>query len=651
MSARPMSPGLKLAGRYRLEDLLSEHSGAMFWRATDLVLERNVAVHAVSSDDPRSEPVLDAARRSAGLGDPRFLSVLDCDDEDGLTWVVNEWGEGISLDVLLGQGPLAPARAAWIAREVAEAIASAHEHGLEHGRLNPESVLITSAGTVRVIGFVVNAALAGDSGAEGTTPTVSPREADVINLAGVLYAALTGRWPSSAAPSVLPAAPREGHRTLRPRQVRAGVPRVLDTLCDRVLHREAAQHALPIESAHEVAAALTDYLGDHGVAVRVPAGSEPAPADPEDGPPGAGAPLEPPTAVAEGGSAGAADADVPAPEAAAPPPPAPEPPAPEPPDPEPPRASDPSLDTAAEQYFEPEAWDPEPEAPGTDPGTDPGPTADPGVPADPAVLADLDDLDDAAPAARAATPAAEPKPLFADHERRVPDHAPPPAPPTIPQPEWLFDPDPGSVPARVGRRHVLLVLVLILVLGGAAVAGIQLWRAESGSPGPAGPTETASPSPTSLAGQPIKVVSVRDFDPEGNPPRENPETVGNVIDGDPSTSWTTSTYRGNPRLGGLKSGVGVLLDLGATRSVGSVQLSLVGAPTSVELYGTDPGVSTPPAELADTSRLGAVTSTGNSAVFRLDPAARTRYLVVWLTSLPPVTGGYRGEISEIVVRP
>ena len=48
----------------------------------------------------------------------------------------------------------------------------------------------------------------------------------------------------------------------------------------------------------------------------------------------------------------------------------------------------------------------------------------------------------------------------------------------------------------------------------------------------------------------------RDFDPEGDPPEENPDEAPNAIDGDPATSWTTSTYRGNPALGGLKPGVG-----------------------------------------------------------------------------------------------
>ena len=288
MSTSSMSPGTVIGERYRLEDLLSEHDGARFWRATDVVLARSVAVHALASDDPRAPAVLDAARESARVTDPHFLRVLDCDDADGLTWVINEWGDGDSLDVMLEQGPLPPARAAWLAREVAEAIVAAHAAGVAHGRLHPEAVLVTRAGAVKVIGFVVYAAIAGKDERDPTFGAISDIEADVIDLAGILYAALTGRWPGITGSSI-PRAPRAGRRPLRPRQVRAGVPRTLDAICDRVLNREASQHASPLSTAFEVAAALSDYVGDPAMSAPVdlpamrldPAVSEQEP-DPEE---------------------------------------------------------------------------------------------------------------------------------------------------------------------------------------------------------------------------------------------------------------------------------------------------------------------------------------------------------------------------------
>ena len=261
MTTGSIGPGTVLADRYRLDDLLTESAGARFWRATDTILARSVAIHAVPSDDPRAPHLLEAARVSATVTDPHLLRVLDCDDRDGITWVVHEWGDGISLDLMLQRGTLPAARAAWLTREVAEAIAAGHAQGVAHGRLNPEAVLVTHAGAVKLIGYVVDAALEVSQPQDPLYGELDDREADVINLAGILYAALTGRWPGVAR-SAVPKAPRESRRPLRPRQVRAGVPRTLDAICERVLHKEASQHTMPIETAHEIAAALADYVGD-----------------------------------------------------------------------------------------------------------------------------------------------------------------------------------------------------------------------------------------------------------------------------------------------------------------------------------------------------------------------------------------------------
>lgn len=207
-----IGPGTLLAGRYRLEDLLTEDDGARFWRATDTVLARSVAIHALPSDDPRAPALMEAARLSATVNDTHLLRVLDADDADGVAWVVNEWGEGLSLDLMLERGTLAPSRAAWLTREVAEAIAHGHSQGVAHGRLNPESVLVTHAGAVKLIGYVVDASLHHPPSPDPSYGETDAREADVINLAGILYAALTGRWPGIAESSVPPAPARAAGR-------------------------------------------------------------------------------------------------------------------------------------------------------------------------------------------------------------------------------------------------------------------------------------------------------------------------------------------------------------------------------------------------------------------------------------------------------
>ena len=123
--------GEVLASRYRLDDLLAESEGGRFWRAHDPVLHRHVAVHLIPRDDPRADGLLEAARNVAPHLDPRLLRVLDAERLDDLCFVVNEWGQGTSLDVMLANdGPLQPRRAAWIVSEVADSLALAHDAGL-----------------------------------------------------------------------------------------------------------------------------------------------------------------------------------------------------------------------------------------------------------------------------------------------------------------------------------------------------------------------------------------------------------------------------------------------------------------------------------------------------------------------------------------
>lgn len=571
MGSHPMSPGTMLGGRYRLEVLLTEHHGARFWRATDTVLSRSVAVHALASDDQRAEAVLDAARRSVSVTDPHFLRVLDCDDDGSLTWVINEWGEGISLDRMLElRGPLAVPRAAWLVREVAEAITNAHSHGVTHGRLNPEAVLVTDAGSVKLIGFVTQGAFEGRRATEPAYADLEPRERDVIDLAGILYAALTGKW-AGASPSQVSPAPRENGHPLRPRQVRAGIPRSLDALCDRVLNKEALQHAMPIETAHEIAAALTDYVGDP--AAPLDAGSFHA---------------EPTQALRL------------------------------------PMNGDPDSTHAAPAPTEANLRD------------DASPT-----------MAPFEQPDD--------------RPLFAAHERRVPAGAPAPPPPRPAHTStsggpgtgtgtgagtgtggvyWPFPEEPGGFTGKEGRGWLRLAVIVALVI--AVLAGVFFAVNDVREQRP-----SADPSAGTDVGTPVRIALADDFDPEGDG-AENPDGVGQAIDGNPRTGWRTSTYYDELEL--QKGGVGLVLDLGSEHDVRSMSLRFGSQPTTFEVYAAPTGTTDRPADLGGLQQVvDETTATGPSYTVRPAAELKARFLVVWLTKLPPAGADFRGDVREVTV--
>jgi hypothetical protein len=253
VSNQTVSPGALLAGRYRIAELLAEIDGARVWRAVDEVLSRAVVVDVLPVGDPRTNLLFDAARRAAAANDPRFLRVLDCDMHDGVTYCVREWAGGRTLERMLGSGPLTGQQAGWLAREVSEALENLHRTGFAHGAISPATVVVTDAGAIKVVGVATEAALR-SSGAG------SPEE-DVHSLGELLFASLTGRWPGPAPAWGLQPAPVEHGRLLSPRQVRAGVPRSLDDISDRLLGDPPRHHAPPITSAAGLSAALSGVVG------------------------------------------------------------------------------------------------------------------------------------------------------------------------------------------------------------------------------------------------------------------------------------------------------------------------------------------------------------------------------------------------------
>lgn len=691
MAATPFGPGTVLAGRFTLDDLIGDTDGARFWRATDRTLARNVAVHVIAEDDERSESLLTAARTSALVTDGHLLRVLDAAREDGVVYVVNEWGSGVSLDRLLEEGPLSPRRAAWVVKEVAEAIATAHRNGVAHGRLLPENVMITEAGSVKLIGFVVDAVLRGRTGRDQRRVTggepMSAHESDVVNLGGLLYAALVGRWPGAEG-STVPPAPAEHGRPLRPRQVRAGVPRPLDAICERVLNAGNHAHAVPIETAHEVYAALSDYIGDPTGAPQYEATTVLGADDLAQARGDAG----PATALHPGpvGGPGGDTDDLP-PTGAFPVPDLPGSPS------EPGSEGDAEATQAGTPVFFDEdtgvGWMSDTGSRGLRGDESPG---------------EQRSGDRERPARRTSAPPPPPppdlppRPLFADE----PAHRAPtgraaltdePADETstgTPTGTHRADrtgagarrADPagtggfarstgagnGQVPAAWGpdadkdgddewdtgswdeerpgsswlRLAAVVAGVLVLVVG--LVFAFNLGRGSGTGSSTAQDAAGSSPSRSAAASTPVKITGVTDFDPQGDPPEENPDLAPLAIDGKPGTAWETMTYRGNPRLGGLKSGVGLLVDLGKPAKVSKVNLTLMGSPTSVQILAA-PGATTAPSSTDGLETVATRDGAGDQAALTLKKPVTTRWLVVWLTSLPAAPGGFQGRVAEISV--
>jgi putative peptidoglycan lipid II flippase len=219
--------------------------------------------------------------------------------------------------------------------------------------------------------------------------------------------------------------------------------------------------------------------------------------------------------------------------------------------------------------------------------------------------------------------------------------------------ELANDPRRAAAPARPRRRLALVgwvagVTAAALVATGVWLVGrpAPLASSQPHSSDSSGPTGSAGAS-AEPTGAVVPIVSVTDFDPPPGNGTENPDQVRFAWDASLTTAWHTVTYFRRADLGGLKPGVGLLVDLGSQQTVGAVRLHLVGHGTSVELRA-----AVQPGTVADDFLpVAQIQDAGPVVTLRPVVVQHVRYLLIWLTRLPLAPDGvdYSGGIADIEV--
>lgn len=210
-------------GRFELETRLGGGGMGTVWRARDLVLHRLVAVKEVrppdrdlSEYDPEGartlrERVLREARALARIDHPNVVTIHHIvDGGDGTyPWIVMELVSGGSLADRLAEGPMPPAEAARLGRQVLGALTAAHDAGIQHRDVKPANVLLRPDGRPVLTDFGIAAiretsGLTATGSVIGTPDFMAPERisgheggsaSDLWSLAMMLYAAVEGHHP------------------------------------------------------------------------------------------------------------------------------------------------------------------------------------------------------------------------------------------------------------------------------------------------------------------------------------------------------------------------------------------------------------------------------------------------------------------------
>ena len=206
----------EILGNYRLIDRLGAGGMGEVWRAEDTRLMRQVAIKILSeriANDPEWKArFLREARTIAQMNHPNIATIYSIEQEADKLFIAMELVEGESLATVLAHGALEPVEAVRIIRQVAEALAEAHDKGIVHRDVKPDNVIVGKRG-VKVLDFGIAKQIIATTGTPtltqaglivGTPFYMSPEQAlgrpvdtrsDLFSLGVVLYEALAGKRP------------------------------------------------------------------------------------------------------------------------------------------------------------------------------------------------------------------------------------------------------------------------------------------------------------------------------------------------------------------------------------------------------------------------------------------------------------------------
>ena len=209
-----LEAGKTLNGRYKIQSLIGTGGMAAVYLATDLILDRLVAIKVLRLDFRQNDDAMRRFRREAlsatQLTHPNIVGVYDVGQSQEMNYIVMEYVEGTDLkDYVRQRGALHPIEAVRIMMQIVSAIAAAHQNRIIHRDIKPQNILIDREGNVKITDFGIAVALSDTSLTQtntllGSVHYLSPEQArggmatiqtDIYALGIVLYELLTGRVP------------------------------------------------------------------------------------------------------------------------------------------------------------------------------------------------------------------------------------------------------------------------------------------------------------------------------------------------------------------------------------------------------------------------------------------------------------------------
>ena len=235
------------------------------------------------------------------------------------------------------------------------------------------------------------------------------------------------------------------------------------------------------------------------------------------------------------------------------------------------------------------------------------------------------------------------------HDGRKGSYPPPEAAPIPgPYPRAGGGRKPPGGPPSAARAVIGVVIVLVLAAVGVAAWSFSRSLHHSATPAPTG---THSSSQSAAAAVPLRPVSATVYNPLGSSDDDDPAEAPKAIDGSASTFWHTSYYLGH-QFGNLKKGTGLILDMGRPVRLSQVTVQFgASCCTHVAIeVGNSNTVSS--AALSTFTPVQSSSAAHGSTTFDVTKPVTGRYLLIWITELPPLAdspGRYEALIYDVAV--
>jgi serine/threonine protein kinase len=245
---------------YEILGVLGRGAMGVVYQARQLKAQRLVALKMILAGGHASPEELARfqveAQAVARLQHPGIVQIFEVGEHDGRPFFSLEFCAGGSLNTKLAGTPLPPTEAVALVEKLAQAMQAAHDKGVLHRDLKPANVLLSAEGQPKIADFGLakkldEAGRTATGAVMGTPSYMAPEQAegqkalgpavDVYALGAILYECLTGRPPFRGPTTLDTLMLVVGQEPVPVRQLQPAVPRDLETICHKCLHKEPAR--------------------------------------------------------------------------------------------------------------------------------------------------------------------------------------------------------------------------------------------------------------------------------------------------------------------------------------------------------------------------------------------------------------------------